>query len=154
MRSRESVQLYYLIMLFSPISAQNPCTNHGCQNGGQCTGFPGSCTQYYCTCPPCYYGQFCQNRKLCNCNNRNISLFCFFNAFAIYTSDTTGIIFSNIKNWDRISFLRAFYTHDDNQRAIFIILKTKLLGCLTDLLTKFVRCIKVYTQPFKWRYIY
>ncbi|XP_072013725.1 uncharacterized protein [Amphiura filiformis] len=44
------------------VSVQNPCANHGCQNGGQCTAFPGSCSQYYCSCPPCYYGRLCENR--------------------------------------------------------------------------------------------
>ncbi|XP_072013718.1 uncharacterized protein [Amphiura filiformis] len=44
------------------VSVQNPCANHGCQNGGQCTAFPGSCSQYYCSCPACYYGRFCENR--------------------------------------------------------------------------------------------
>ncbi|XP_072024975.1 hyalin-like [Amphiura filiformis] len=42
--------------------AGNPCANHNCQNGGQCEAFPGSCTQYSCQCPPCYYGRFCENR--------------------------------------------------------------------------------------------
>ncbi|XP_072024973.1 hyalin-like [Amphiura filiformis] len=43
--------------------AGNPCANHNCQNGGQCTAYPGSCSQYFCQCPPCYYGRFCENRE-------------------------------------------------------------------------------------------
>ncbi|XP_072024978.1 uncharacterized protein [Amphiura filiformis] len=44
------------------VNSQNPCDNNNCQNGGQCAAFPGSCSQYSCECPPCYYGRFCENR--------------------------------------------------------------------------------------------
>ncbi|XP_072029787.1 uncharacterized protein [Amphiura filiformis] len=44
------------------VPVPDPCTNHNCQNGGQCAAFQGSYSQYYCVCPPCYHGRFCQNR--------------------------------------------------------------------------------------------
>ncbi|XP_072051926.1 hyalin-like [Amphiura filiformis] len=42
--------------------AANPCQGNLCQNAAACIAFPGSTTLYQCSCSPCFYGQYCENR--------------------------------------------------------------------------------------------
>ena len=58
-----SVSNLLVYCLFIIISDNSGCVNSNCQNGGQCTPLADSCSQYYCSCPPCYYGQFCESRE-------------------------------------------------------------------------------------------
>ncbi|KAJ8034337.1 Fibropellin-1 [Holothuria leucospilota] len=43
------------------VSCSDACSfNNRCVNGGTCRVYPGSCTQTFCDCPPCFTGADCQ----------------------------------------------------------------------------------------------
>ncbi|XP_038064211.1 fibrillin-1-like isoform X3 [Patiria miniata] len=43
-----------------PLCTINPCTNHRCQNGAQCTSSTSVILGYICLCPSTHTGQFCE----------------------------------------------------------------------------------------------
>ena len=49
-----------MTLLFS--SVLNPCASNPCQQG-VCSPLPGDCSQYTCSCDPCFQGPNCQTRK-------------------------------------------------------------------------------------------
>lgn len=45
------------------LSANDACTNNGCQNNARCLPYGDTCTEYTCQCSDCTYGTFCENGK-------------------------------------------------------------------------------------------
>ncbi|XP_033100017.1 delta-like protein D [Anneissia japonica] len=45
------------------------CDNHRCHGNANCLALevPGTCSNYLCMCPPCYYGQYCETELVDIC---------------------------------------------------------------------------------------
>ena len=48
--------------MLSFLSVLNPCASNPCLQG-DCSPLPGDCSQYTCSCDPCFQGPNCQTRK-------------------------------------------------------------------------------------------